>query len=105
MIFLTFLKIYKKNQSNLDLIKIVGKNNKLINSINSFDEIYLTKYCYKNLVKGKSDNFLALNNALILKNTPLQNIFDKILIPVLKKLEIIGKKVIYPYPKNISQLK
>jgi len=87
-----FLKIYKKNQSNLDLIKIVGKNNKLINSINSFDEIFLTNYCYKNLVKGKSDNFLALNNALILKNIPLQNIFDKILIPVLKKIGDNWKK-------------
>jgi len=81
-----FLKTYKKNQTDIDLIKIVGKNNKLIESINTFDEKQLVKYCYKNLIKGKSDNFLALNNALILKNTPIQHIFDKILIPVLNKI-------------------
>ena len=81
-----FLKTYKKNQSNIDLITIVGKNKKLIDSINAFDEILLSKYFYKNLVEGKSDNFLALNNALIIKNIPLQKIFDKILIPVLNRI-------------------
>jgi len=80
------VKSDKKISKNINFENLIGKNNSLILAIDSKDEKKLINYSYRNLIGGKTENFLSLNNSLILKGYSISTIYDKILLPVLIKI-------------------
>ena len=81
-----FLKKNNKTSTDINISDLVGKNIKLANAIDKENYKYLVKYSYENLISGKADRFMSLNDSLILKNYKIHDIFDRILNPTLKKI-------------------
>ena len=87
-----FVKKNDKTSVSLNIGSLIGNNKTLINAININDTDVIKKYCYRNLIIGKYEKFLSLNNSLIIKGVPIYKIFDSIIIPILKKIGLDWSK-------------
>ena len=81
-----FYKHNGKSYTDANIEYLIGKNEKLINAVNTLDYQYLVNYSFRNLITGQEDKFLSLNNSLVIKDYPIYLLFDKIVIPVLKRI-------------------
>ncbi|MBI65468.1 MAG: hypothetical protein CMG64_04165 [Candidatus Marinimicrobia bacterium] len=81
-----FFKKNKNDSININLKYLIGENKSLEKAINEKDYKTLIKYCFKSSTSSSSNNFTALNNALILNGYSIDVIFDQIIIPTLTKI-------------------
>ena len=81
-----FIKKNNKSSININFKHLIGDNKPIVAAIEMNDTKTLVDYSYKSLISINSDNFIALNNALILSGYPIENIYDNIILPILEKI-------------------
>ena len=84
-----FLKKNKRIYTNINVSKLIGNNQSLLDAINNGKFNIIINYCIKSLVSGNSHKFFSVCNSLILIGNSYDFVFDNILIPL---LDNIGKK-------------